>query len=74
MTIPVNFFFRKPFHDYHSIELLFADIIHKLPEDISARFVEMPYVSKGLFRRLMNKVIAELYAGLYRVTGKDVSF
>jgi glycosyltransferase involved in cell wall biosynthesis len=71
----VTYFFRKPFTDHHhSIEELFGNIISSLPEKVKAENYIMPWISKGLTKRILNALASVFHqADINHITG-DVHY
>jgi len=68
--IKTVFFFRKPISGYHSIEELFQTIMGNLPGDILPVVKKMPFVSSGMFGRIVNLCMAPFYQGdINHITG-----
>lgn len=65
---------RQPLPGYQSIEMLFESIRSGMPEDINIQIREMPYASKGVWRRVLNLLaMRKLKADVFHITG-DVHY
>ena len=74
MKTQLTLFFRHPSPSFNSIEELFGNVVPELPENIEARKVLAPNLSRGLFRRIGNIIHAKKNRGeINHITG-DVHY
>ena len=74
MATSVVLLMRKPLPGQHSVERVFRGVAANLPADISIDVVTVPFVSRGLLRRVGNMLFAaSLRPDVVHVTG-DIQY
>ncbi len=54
----IQYFFRHPVPDYHSMEELFDAVIKHLPDSVSHSTYILPFLSRGIYNRTFNILAA----------------